>query len=237
MKRIKTVWFARVLEWLTGNRCLLCDKMLPNFSFLMICPCCLRKIRQELLFLRFQTDEMAIFSLFEYCGLLKRLVKRVKYNHCRLATYALIHICSHAFLGRFGSDGRTKEDFDGVLIIPVPCSHKSIRVRGWDPVSLLAVGIVEMSGGVILPIIKRNPKARKQKQQKKLNREERLEASILRFQIDSKKIKDIPNNLKKIIILDDVMTTGATLKSISTIVNQTPSLELGSVEHWVICCD
>lgn len=92
-------------------------------------------------------------------------------------------------------------------LIPVPLSNRRLRWRGFNQSELLAQNIAKKFDLELLRELKR---IKHQKPQVKLNREERLVNLKDCFKWTGKSLAN-----KKIIIIDDVCTTGATLNEIA----------------------
>lgn len=95
---------------------------------------------------------------------------------------------------------------DGIVF--VPASDSALRDRGYSQSELLAVEVSKSTGiPVLYGAVER---ARTTPAQKNLPRAERLKNLNAAFKANKKLVKD-----KTIIIIDDVMTTGATLDSLA----------------------
>lgn len=220
-----------------GCDCLLCcQKLSTDDAFfaqfqLPLCQHCYEELQKEKLGTSFTKDHYEVVALFEYKGLAKRLIHQAKYHHCPFSAQILIEIANEFFLSQ-----KEKGDF---VFIPIPCSFKSKKERGWDPVTLWAKKLKNRNSDfLVASFLKRRSNQIFQPQQKKLNREKRLEMASFRYQIDKaaiKKHQDLfkEKNLpaKKYILLDDVMTTGATLKEAMHL------LEDFSPTAWVLFVD
>ncbi len=102
-------------------------------------------------------------------------------------------------------------DFPGIPVIPVPPRPGKIREKGWDQIEQLA-RILEREYRVpVLRCLRRSSSV----QQKKLGREAR--GINLKGCITLKKDFRIP---EKAIVIDDIMTTGATLDSCAAVLKE-----------------
>jgi ComF family protein len=98
------------------------------------------------------------------------------------------------------------------LLIPVPLHRKKLNQRGYNQSELIARGVSEVTGiPVTNDLIRR---ARHQQSQTQMSRQERFENMASAFILC-----DDPPDLhgKRILIIDDVVTTGATLEACSQI--------------------
>jgi ComF family protein len=112
------------------------------------------------------------------------------------------------FFGRmigFEISKRIKENFD--FIIPVPLHISKKRERTYNQSEYIAAGIAEtLTIGTMDKCIKR---VKYTETQTRLNREQRQQNVSGAFEIDPKCGDEIPG--KNIILVDDVITTGATI--------------------------
>lgn len=95
----------------------------------------------------------------------------------------------------------------GLPVIPVPPRRAAVRRRGGDTVSLLARGMEEAGFSVRRLLIRRGRGT-----QKGLNRRERIRGERLRFEM-----KPGARPPEAAILLDDVVTTGATLRRCASV--------------------
>jgi ComF family protein len=105
-----------------------------------------------------------------------------------------------------------EEGISADLIIPVPLHLSRKRERGYNQAEVIAEGL---SGELKIPVERKIIKRSKfTKSQTKLNREERLLNVGEAFQID----KNTDLSGKSVFVLDDVITTGATIASCARLI-------------------
>lgn len=92
------------------------------------------------------------------------------------------------------------------LLVPIPLHRNKELERGYNQSRVLCEGISEATQLPISMILK---KKKAGKSATKGNRMDRMTSRKIVFQIESK----IPSNVNHILIVDDVITTGATLES------------------------
>ena len=90
----------------------------------------------------------------------------------------------------------------GCPLVPVPPRKKRLKKEGFDPVGHLAKGLASY-GHPIWPLLRRHGNTA----QKTLDRQQRMDGMALQYALRSSRI----NHVEKVLLLDDVMTTGATL--------------------------
>ena len=92
------------------------------------------------------------------------------------------------------------------FIVPIPIHKNKERERGYNQAQVLCEGISEETK---LPILKILSKQTSGKGATKGNRMERMNSRKIDFQLQG----SIPSNVQHLLIVDDVITTGATLES------------------------
>ncbi len=139
-------------------------------------------------------------SSFVYAKPISGLIKKLKYNKKRyvadiLSEYLAITYIKHGLI----SD----------LIVFPPMTDKSLRKREYNHAGLLAEKLSEKVG---IPVIDAFKKTRETERQAKLNREERMKNLVGSVRVVKRKaVRD-----KRILIVDDVTTTGATAEILSS---------------------
>ena len=165
------------------NKCIICDS-----EFIGICPLCNSTIKRCI-------NEDNIISYGHYKGALKKLLLEFKYKKNFTAGRVLAF-----YLYELIKENKIEAE----AIVFIPSSKRALKDRGFNQCEFLAKEISRRSD---IKIYKDIIKAKNIKEQKTLSKEDRIKNVK-----DAFKIKD-KNNIKgkKIILLDDVITTGATL--------------------------
>ncbi len=136
-----------------------------------------------------------IFSLFPYQGQAGNLLTHWK--NCNVRSLA------EPFAKAVFEFINAKPELQNIKIVPVPPRPKKIKNKGWDQIEDLAQQLEHIYGLEISRCLKRKDG----KSQKSLSREKRKTNLKGKIVLRNKK-KPLPETL---VILDDVMTTGATL--------------------------
>ncbi len=112
------------------------------------------------------------------------------------------------FLGRLAGNELKETPFEHIdLIIPLPLHPKKQKIRGYNQSEMIAQGIGEVLGkkietGVLIRKIANTTQTRKHRYERWLNVEEVFEV------VNHEKIAN-----KHVLLVDDVVTTGATLEA------------------------
>ncbi|MGB2768690.1 MAG: ComF family protein [Candidatus Zixiibacteriota bacterium] len=141
---------------------------------------------------------LAVRSLGIFDDYYQKLVHRLKYDK-------KIHL-GKRLAQKLGESISQEKDFAGCdMVIPVPLHRARQRERGFNQSEVLAEGISQATG---LPLARDVLKRKKNtKDQTYLNAQQRAENVKGAFVVTQpERISD-----KKVILVDDVMTTGATL--------------------------
>lgn len=139
-------------------------------------------------------------SAFNYEQPIVQLIHRAKYRDGRF-------LCRE--FGKILVTIYFKNYFNADFITYIPMTKKDERKRGYNQTRLIANALSEQ---VNVPVIDCLEKVKQTSRQAKLTRDERLENLKGAFKVKTRKIV----NGKKVLIIDDVTTTGATLSLIAT---------------------
>jgi ComF family protein len=138
------------------------------------------------------------FTLGHYLDPLKNIIHQMKYHGYRKLSREL----GERLVGQYRS---VLESFDADLIVPIPLDYFREWKRGFNQAALLSDIIGERLN---LPVVEQLlRKVRRTKDQTKLDPVEREENMRGAFRADSEKLAG-----KRILLVDDVVTTGATLR-------------------------
>ncbi len=140
-------------------------------------------------------------AVYAYDGPMKEAMYRFKYSNCR------------AYRRTFAEDawriyGKWLRELDVDAVVPVPMYAKKKRQRGYNQAEVFAEEIAERMGGHLdasLVVRTKNTMALK-----KLNDQERKKNLENAFKIRKKGVK-----LNKILLIDDIYTTGSTLDGVT----------------------
>ena len=153
------------------------------------------------------------FAPFVPDSLLQHLLHRLKYEQRKEIGL---------FLGRqLGYElqrSNWARDIDG--IIPVPLHAKKEAKRGYNQSMLIATGLAEVLGKEVLSNVLKRVKHTQTQTQK--TREERVVNVKDAFDVQAARLKENAH----ILLIDDVLTTGATLEAAALTLLQTPGIKV-----------
>lgn len=185
----------RELPFITGERCMKCGKPVAEEETQYCLDCSKKKHLFE--------QGLALWS---YDSRVKQAVYRFKYKNRReYAAYFGRELVRHYY--------RQMEGWGADAVLPVPLHAKRYKKRGFNQAELLAK---EIGRYLHLPVYADFLlRMKNTKPQKELNEKERQKNLKNAFKIDENSVK-----LKKVILVDDIYTTGATVDIISEVLKE-----------------
>jgi competence protein ComFC len=204
----------RTLAFLLAPFCPYCKSFLENeeIVFEHRCPYLSKPEERKIL---------AVISLGTFDDYYKKLIHRFKYDRKIPLGNRLAQSLGQAVA--------QDEDFANCdLVIPVPLHRARHRERGFNQSEILAEGV---SQAIDLPLVKEILKRKKNtKDQTYLNAQQRAENVRDAFVvIQPEKVKD-----KKVILVDDVITTGATLNECARMLEKAGAKRIFAVTLAVV---
>lgn len=181
------------------EKCMVCDED----GFIGICPSCKSRINKA-------KNEGSILSYGFYGGILKSLILKFKYESNYNVGYLLANFLIEII---------RESEIDIDIICYIPMIRKDERKRGFNQCKLIAN---EIGYNLNIPVSNCIKKVKHTKEQKKLTKEERIKNLIGAFEVTSN--EDIKN--KRVLLIDDVMTTGATIDECTKILKKSGVKEI-----------
>lgn len=221
-RKIRT--FCRKILWqLYPNRCPVCDRVLYDT---LICPECTKKIRwiaqpfcyscgkqldnevQEYCLdcVRKRHEFCQGRAVFQYQGPVREMLYRYKYGNRRDYTEFFAREAVRLY-----GDWACRLGID--LVVPVPLSQKRRRRRGYNQADLFGKRFAELCGltydaNTLVRIRHTAP-------QKQLSVQERKNNLKNAFKMNGNVV-----NLKRILLIDDIYTTGSTMDAAALVLKQ-----------------
>lgn len=189
-------------EVFKGDFCEECEKSLPFIGDTK-CEHCGRKTVQSVKYCpscsydKFGFDKAV--SVFEYRAPVDKLIKSLKYGGNKYISHLLARYMSEKFIYNFS---------DAEVITFVPCTVKRLKERGFNQAELLAKELSGLCGAEVKSLIE---KVEETDEQVGLTAEKRRKNLVKAFKVKDK--KEVEG--KRIVIVDDVMTTGSTVTAVS----------------------
>ena len=203
MLMLLITYINRFLDVIFPPRCIECKE----FGTTPLCHECLAQI--ELVKQRTSIDNLKIQYLAEYAGALKTLICQLKFNKKLMISELLSEMLQESGIDK---DYRS---FD--VVIPVPLSKQKLKSRGFNQSLLLIEKLFpdKLNCSAIIRSRETNPLFN-------LSDDERRQELRGAFQILN---IDLVRG-KRILIFDDIVTTGSTLNEISNILLVNGALEV-----------
>lgn len=248
---VKTLFLKNIRLFFTylngGEKCIICGNICFNYP---VCKKCAIKY--------FNVDESTFCNRCEKCGrdlisteklcttckeksIIKSIDKMIPIFSYRLWYKELLYIwkiqgvrnLSYFFSGIIY---KTLKIMNYSIIVPVPPRKGKIKKNGWDQIDELTNILEKLYGIKRLKLLKRIS----QEEQKKLNREERLETIKTAYKFIDKKIlqQELKKNggklPKSVCLIDDVCTTGATTESCAEILKRAGVKEVNVITLFIV---
>lgn len=186
-----------------------CKFCLDEKSNSNICKTCIERLE----FIKSKRElkyGICYYPLF-YNNYIRYLIKKFKYEKCTYLAKPFAEIIYKFYLS-------IDEDFDYISYVPM--YPKDEFDRGYNQAELLAREFSKLSGIDLIEIAKKNKKT---KHQNKIDRNERYQNLMSSIEI----IRDLEIENKKILIIDDLVTTGSTLNILAKEIVESYNVKLG----------
>ena len=157
-------------------------------------------------------EEHGFFALFQYKNaIIRTAIWEIKYKDNRKIAEKLSQLL-YEFMIETISDETLFSNFTHPLLVPIPASKTALRERGFNQCERVVKEIKKIDGEKNFEVcLSALSKIKETPHQSKLkNRKERLKNLHDCFKADNKKV-----NGRNIILIDDVITTGTTMKEAS----------------------
>ncbi len=207
--------FDKILRLLAPVKCMgcgditlekvpFCRKCLPLFAELVSAPCPVcGKDKKECTCVGAKSTR---FLFYYHSKLSKSIIASLKHH---ITAFKADYIAGLLYMLI-----PTDVKFDAVVY--PPRSDKNKRKYGFDQAEIISKFLAKMLGIPCLSVLKRSDGGLKSKEQKLLSAEQRIKNVKDAFKVDAVLI----NGLDKVILFDDVMTTGATISECTKILKK-----------------
>lgn len=186
----------KILDIIFPPCCGICKKTYKDW----ICPKCYYNLKKECKYIKLKEDDFYIYCIGEYKEKLRKIILKFKFKESAYLSNTLIEI-----INKNKKFVNYLKEYD--YIIPVPMYITNKNIRGYNQTELLAKHIKEkLEINYLKDIL---IKIKQNKKQSSLNEKKRME--------NVKNVYELRNGYllkdKKILILDDIYTTGSTVKA------------------------
>jgi len=219
-----TNWFTDFFSLLFPRSCVVCSDALSSHER-YLCIDCLRRLPKTNYHLekdneiekrfwgKFEIEKASAYFHYKKDSDFNQILYELKYRNCKEIGYTL---------GRNMAMGMLSSDFfkDVDLIIPIPLHKKKFKKRGYNQSEWIAKGIsditgIEVDSNSVQRIFNNSTQTRKSL----FERWENVENIFVIVSPSS--IKD-----KHVLLIDDVLTTGATISSCAQTILQIPGTKI-----------
>lgn len=207
----------KILNLIYPQTCGICGKVYPE----SLCNKCEINLKKQLdINIINEGEEIEdkyfdeLMYIFKYEGQIRKIILDYKFND---KSYMYLMLTNFILKNKKIFEKIKKYD----KIIPVPVSKKRLKIRGYNQSYLIAKEIANQTNLELLNncLIKTKDII----EQSKLNKEERKQNIQGVYDLQNKKlIKD-----KKILLIDDIYTTGSTVNECSKILRQGKPIQIG----------
>lgn len=183
----------KLIELIFPTSCAICGKLYQK----TICPRCYKTLKKEIKIYKIKEKNFSLYFISFYEEKIKQLILQFKFKE-------------KAYLNEFFTEliikdsnlKKTIEEYD--FIVPVPMYQLNKKVRGYNQTELITKKLEEKINIRSLNCLK---KIKQNKKQSLLSEKERKINVINVYKLTDNNIKN-----KKILLFDDIYTTGSTVK-------------------------
>lgn len=143
-----------------------------------------------------------VWVVSERVGVLKRVINAYKFEYTKAAAHALVDLLDDA-LPLLPAN---------TIVVPVPTASSHVRQRGYDHLDILVRLFAQRRGLTVARFLERGSS----KTQHRLNKAERQQEAGAAFYLSP--LYTI-NPLVPLLVIDDIITTGATITSVSKVLH------------------
>ena len=218
---LKLPWINNLINLFYPNVCQSCGEAL-NKQEAVICISCLLRLPttgfhlhtenpvSRIFWGRVDINAATSFLFFSKQGRVQNLIHQLKYKGQKEVGIELGRL--------FGSELLQSPDFSNIdFIVPVPLHPKKLSKRGYNQSLMIAEGLKKSMNVEIFTGLQRNVHSATQTKKSRYERWENVKDIFVLEQ--QEKLEN-----KNILLVDDVLTTGATLEACATVLSGVPGV-------------
>lgn len=186
-----------LLDWIYKKKCYFCGKSIESVK---MCSNCYNSLEYLQIVKTREIDGVAVYCAGEYEQNLQKLIRGLKYHQQKDLAY---------FQARFMNEYWSKiaDKKGSYQVVPVPLFKDRQKKRKYNHMELVAQEFCQLNGyDINLELVKR---IKDTKPQYRLNKNQRMENLSNAFKINKEALLE-----KRILLIDDICTTGSTFESI-----------------------
>ena len=196
----------KILDIIYPPFCGICGKGKNTF----LCKKCEEKLKREAVWGKDQYEDKYFenhFYVFKYDGMIRNIILNYKFNEKPYLYKSFVN-----FLNKYQKKYLQFDFYD--IIIPVPISKKRLKLRGYNQSLLIAKDLaVELNTKIMNDILIKQKNNKPQSELNKISREQNVK-DVYKLLNKDKIIN------KKILLIDDIYTTGSTVNECSKVLKQ-----------------
>ena len=220
---LKLFWINHLINLFYPNVCQACGNALTEQEETICISCLLRLPKtgfhmhdenpvSRIFWGRVNIKAATSFLFFSKMGKVQSLIHQLKYKRQKDVGIALGKL-----LGKDLLNSPYFTDID--YIIPVPLHPKKLSIRGYNQSLMIAIGLEESMGIEVFTGLQRRTHSSTQTKKSRYERWENVK-DIFEI-IDHEKLEN-----KSVLLVDDVLTTGATLEACATVLSDINGLNV-----------
>ncbi len=156
-----------------------------------------------------------LLTLYYYSPILKKIIKNIKYRLATEVWQEFYRIIKPETIEKLGLYKKLSSDF---IIQPIPLTKNKYNERGFNQASLISLFFQKFLNFPIVNLLVRKGEAQSQAQTKSLlKRYLNLKGTIA----INPNCRDVINHVSNIILIDDVVTSGSTVKEAARVLKET----------------
>lgn len=220
---LKLFWTKHLINLFYPNVCQACGNALKEQEDIICISCLLRLPKtgfhmhdenpvSRIFWGRVNIKAATSFLFFSKMGKVQSLIHQLKYKRQRDVGIAIGRL--------FGKDLLSSPHYSDIdFIIPVPLHPKKLRIRGYNQSLMIAKGLQESMEIDLFMGLQRKTHSSTQTKKSRYERWENVKDIFEIF--DQGKLEN-----KSVLLVDDVLTTGATLEACATILSEVPGISV-----------